>query len=72
MFLLIEQVKSPLTIKVALDKVAKYGLELDSQTVIYILKCTNHKVSIHDVLKMILKGKETEFKEAICSIAKHR
>ena len=72
MLLPIEQVKSPLTIKVALDRVAKAGLELTPEAMIMILKCTNHKVSIRDVLKMVPEGKEAEFKEAICSMAEHR
>ena len=72
MLLPIEQVKSPLTIKVALDRVAKAGLELTPEAMINILKCTNHKVSIRDVLKMIPEGKEAEFKEAICSAVECR
>ena len=56
MLLPIEQVKSPLTIKVALDRVAKAGLELTPEAMIMILKCTNHKVSIRDVLKMVPEG----------------
>ena len=72
MLLPIEQVKSPLTIKVALDRAAKLGFELTPDAMIDILKCTNHKVSIRDVLKMVPEGKEADFKEAICSAVEHR
>ena len=72
MFLPIEQVKSPLTIKVALDRAAKLGFELTPDATIDILKCTNHRTSIRDILKAVPEGKEVDFKEAICSMAEHR
>ena len=48
------------------------GFELTPDAMIDILKCTNHKVSILDVLKMVPEGKEADFKEAICSAVEHR